>query len=238
MMNRCFCILCFIITFASVAAQETQNKKEYYKWFDSKLGEGNSVLFNGINFKEEYRTEDGTHRFFTKNDFSLSEILYDNQKFYDVTAKYDIYDDQIIVKLPSQSGFNIIKLIKAKIISFNIFGKTFFNLPITDSKNNKEATYSFAEKLISNNSTSLYKKYFKVRKEKVGRDNMKYSSFKNKNHYILEHENKFHIINSKKDLLEIFPDKKKEIKNFYNKNNSLKKLKYDLFLSNLVKSIL
>lgn len=222
-------LLLSTVSFSSFS-QTNSNSKDYYKYFDSKIGIRNSGIFNGIPYKEQYLTINGNHKYFLTSDFVKGTIYFNNQPYYDVDMKYDTYEDNLILKLPSQSKYFFIKLINDKIDKFNIYGKNFVKL-----SNNAEVS-GFHEILYQSKLLNLFKEHKKRIKKIIG-DDFVYYEFNEENSYIVFSDNKYYKINSKKEFIKLFPTHKKNISNFYSTNKSILKSDKDKFMIQLIKYV-
>jgi len=226
-------IFCFFtLNSISFYGQTYANQKTYYKWFDSIVGVENLGIYNGVEYYKQYRTIEGSNEFYISNQFVKGDIVYDGQPYYDIDIIYNVYDDEIIIKLSNQKAFNIIQLIKEKIESFSIDNKRFvrvYNDKNEDFINIKEGFY---ELLFQDNYLTLYKKYIKRRSERLDKD-FAYYIFKDNKEYFLKHNQKYYSVNSKSNFSKIFPEHKKNINTFYKNNKVLRKSNYDMFLNKL-----
>ncbi|WP_405565989.1 hypothetical protein [Polaribacter sp. Asnod6-C07] len=228
----------------NIYAQIDLGAKDYYVWFDTTIGNGNSGIYNGTIFVEKYITKPDNHRFFEENIYKLGNLVYDDQTYYNIQLKYDIHDDQLIAKLPYQSNFLFIKLIKEKIDFFEIYIDE-INLPkekhtfINSSTNLDIVDTSFKgfyQVLYKVKSTILIKKNYKDISKFID-DNLAYIRFSDRSYFALLKDNTYHIINSKKDLIRIYPKQKKNISIFYRKNRKLFKLNESIFYQKLLEDI-
>ena len=122
---RYLILLFFCINSSSLFSQNNSSSENYYNWFDNIIGINNTNLLNGIEFKEEYRTLENNSQYFFSNQFIPGDLIYNGQPYYDVDMKYDIYEDQLIIRLVDNTGYFAIKLIKELVESFKR-GKTGF----------------------------------------------------------------------------------------------------------------
>lgn len=225
-------------------SQTNSDLNDYYTWFDSVIGEGNTDLYNGTIYIEQYRTRKGNHKFFLSNEYKIGDLVYNNQPYYNVYMKYDIYEDELIVKLPNQSSHLFIKLIKEKINRFSIkdYGVNLSSKNhqfITNSSfngNNIESSLSFHEVINKTSSITLLKKNHKKRGEYIANSNS-YSKFSENNHFAILYENNYHRISSKKDFTRLFPDFKKDISAFYRTERKLYKSDKEAFFTTLIEDI-
>lgn len=207
---------------------ETEN---YYLWFDEQVGIENTGLNNGIRYKELYRIKDGKHKFYRTSSFIKGDIIYDEQPYYNIDLKYDLFEDQIIINLQTKNGNSLFQLIKDLISIITIDNKNFVNLYTRQIKNSSNSISGFHEILVSNNTIILYKKHKKIRNKQF--EKIVYSKFKSKNEYYFFTEGEYYLIKSKGEISKIFPDYRKEINSFINNNRVLLNSNYDLFLIQL-----
>ena len=221
----------YSITYSQI---DTENKG-HYQWFDRIVGEGNNSLYNGNTHLEQYRTEDGNHKFFLMNEYVQADILYDNQAYYGVDMKYDLYEDHVIARLPNQSSYLFVRLIPDKIHSFLINGRRFINYRfLTDT--DTQSSSKFYELLFKSSNITLLKKEYKVRSEYIN-DKQLYSKFSSRNYYAIVYDNSYKIVKSRKDFTRLFPSYKKQISAFFRTNRKLYKSSKDIFYKNLVEDI-
>ncbi len=214
----------FILITSIGYGQNTANINEYYSLFDKVVDQKNTGLNNGIVYKELFRTLQGNHQF-SNPKFQLGSVNYDNQKYSNVLLKYDVYSDNLIVKLANEVGDDQIILVKSKIESFIIKGHYFIKSP-----------FGFIALVYQNKSMKILKKHKKTHHEKIKRNNL-YSVFKSQYKHILIYNNEYYILKNKKSIISIFPLLKKEIIEFYRNNKLTFKSNPDYFYTNLFKNI-
>jgi len=226
--------LLFIFTAISSFCQTESDEKDYYKWFDEIVGSENIGLFDGTRFNQKYRTLNGNHNYYLSSKFILGNIVYDDQPYYDIEMKYDIFDDEIIVNLPIQTGYSSFQLIYDKIDSFYLDDRQFIKL--SNYNNSKNVISGFYEISFQDSNLILYKRHIKIRKEYYYKKNV-YSEFSSGDVYLLKFNNTYYQLDSKKDFIKIFPKQKKEINEFYNTYKRLLKSNYDSFMTQLTLGI-
>ena len=225
-------------------SQTSSELNDYYTWFDSVIGEGNTGIYNGTKYIEKYITEKKNHKFFLLNEYKTGNLIYNHQPYYDVYMKYDLHEDELIVKLPYGSYHLFVKLIKEKIDEFSIKDFRTDISPkehrfITNSlfKNNNEASsLGFYEVIDETSSITLLKKHDKGRTDYISGLN-RYSKFTDRNYFAILFKNNYYKIDSKKDLIHLFPDFKNNISAFYRKERKLSKTNKDAFFTALVREI-
>jgi len=229
-------IIFFIFKSISFYGQADPNQKSYYKWFDNIMGVGNIGLYDGVEYREEYRTINDSHQFYLSSKFIFGNMVYDGQPYYDVEMKYNIFNDAVIVKIPDLYGHIAIQLISEKIESFSINNLLFIRLSPEDKETISKDNSGFYEISFQSNHLTLLKKHIKIKKAMVDKEFL-YHTFKDKNEHFIYANNSFHKIKSKKDVLKLFPAQKKSISAFYNFNRKIFKLNIDQFMIRLAKHI-
>ncbi len=225
-------ILLFLFIISSSYSQNQSNQKDYYKWFDNYIGIENTGLFNGLRYKEEYRTIEGNHKFYLTPNFINADIVYDGQSYFDIKMKYDLYEDQIIVNLTTHSGNSILQLLSDKVESFNIKDINFVKLSDKHTLNSNDIIKGIFEIVYKSSNLILYKKNKKIAKKHLTKKYI-YYTFNFKNQYFYYFNNDFYLISSKSSMIRIFPNYKKEINTFYNKNKNLLNSDFDTFIMQL-----
>ncbi len=104
---------------------QTSNDINTYNWFDTTVGRINLDINNGIPHTNSFRTLSTDIHLYLINKYESGKVTYENQTYYDVKLKYDIYRD-ILVLNPDGGSENIgINLIQNKVSSFSILDKNF-----------------------------------------------------------------------------------------------------------------
>ncbi len=194
-------------------AQVNSTEKSYYKWFDAAVGVENTDLYNGVAYVEEFSAGRDNKRFFLSSDFKTGDVHYGGQSYYDIKMKYDVYGDQLIVNLISNSQESVIQLLKNKLYSFNI-GTHFFE-NISDEGAKKVGISGYHEVLVRNPSCTLFKKYRKKKTKRLEKRFYYYEFSDNTSEFVVEIDGSFYYVKSKNDFIKLFPQYKKEINDFY-----------------------
>ncbi len=124
------------------------DQKDYYNWFDDQVGIENTGIFNGIRYKELYRIKDGKHKFYKSSEYQNADLWYDDQPYYDIPLKYDLFEDQLIISLETDTGSSIIQLLKEEVTGFQLDNKRFVHLKgiqLYKSKDHIDAFYEILE---------------------------------------------------------------------------------------------
>lgn len=211
---------------------QTNNEVATYNWFDKNLGIESLDLKNGPAHLNFDKTANNENRYYT-DDFKSGSIIYNNQNYFDLYLKYDIYADELVLRPYKESNTTKINVVKDYVSSFKIGNQKFVNLKELSAPNFKKGYY---EEVILAANTILYIKYYKERNN-VMKENIAYIAYLPKYDYILLKGKDFYLINDKKEIIKLYPEEKRKINDFYFKNRSLKKEDLSLFMKSLMKFI-
>lgn len=213
---------------------QTNTEVNTYKWFDKTVGQGNLDFNNGVPYTNTFQTVGDSHLFLINN-FELGKLSYENQNYFDVKLKYDIYRDILILN-PSEQSENIgISLIQNKVASFSIQDKNFVKLD-RKVENLPEFTAGYYEEYRVASDFVFYIKHHKIQQKTLSENGVFYT-FKDDNTYFLDLKGTVHKITGKNDILKLFPEQKKQINGFYLMNREQRKSDLNLFMKNLMKYI-
>ena len=221
-MKKHVLIICFSFFINSLFSQE--NKQELV-WFDNIIHQKNLPIDQGIIYAEKYRTFNRNHHFLFDNAFLKGNLKYNNQMYYNVSMKYDTYDDNLILKINSKTEIFSIILNKELTSFFQINGRTFYNINSS----------GFYEILYKSKNETLVKKHFS-KKETLEKEFV-YSNFTHEEKLFIFKDNKFHTMSNEKDFHEIFPTKKKVITDFFEMNKRKNIEDNAGFILNLIKKL-
>jgi hypothetical protein len=233
--NYSVVIFVHILSFLFLPATHGQIKDEqsdYYNWFDEITGIENSNLFEGTLNVEKYITLGKSYKFLDSPDYLIGNITYDGEPYFNIDMKYDLYEDEVLLGLRSNSGIKMLQLIKDKIDEFVIDGRKFINL-----KNERDKSLhvpGFHEVLMETSFFTLLKRHKKIKYTRYKKSRV-FHKFVGANEYYLEYENHFYNIKGKKGIARIFPDYKTEM----NKHSveSLRKTDMDEYIIGLLRVI-
>ena len=223
-------LITFLLIAISLRSQDRLEEADHLSWFDQQVGIENTALYEGVIYKENYRTINDQIKFYETAEWLNGTVVYSHQLFSNILLRYDVFADQLTVKRLDRLGGGAILLFKDRISSFTIDGKVFVNV-----KNSSSNTSfgGFCELLSFNSENRLLAKHQKrnfLRKDR----NFVYYEFKDlQKIYVLDLGGKYHELKSKKDLIKILPDQKKEIDLFFQKNKRLRDKETDAFMISL-----
>lgn len=212
---------------------QTSNDINTYNWFDTTVGRSNLDINNGIPHTNPFRTLGNDIHLYLINKYELGKVAYEDQAYYDIKLKYDIYRD-ILVLNPDGGSDNIgINLAQNKVSSFSIQDKNFIK---RERKNEDipEFTTGYYEETKISPDLVLYIKHHKDMQKTINESSL-YYTFKENNSFFIDLKGKIYPIKSKSDLIKLFPEQKKQINGFYLLNRELRKSDLNQFMKNLMK---
>ncbi|RDY61408.1 hypothetical protein [Flagellimonas nanhaiensis] len=217
------------------AFAQDQAQVEYYNAFDEKVGIENTGLYQGILYLEKYRTINEQTQFFKTRDFLKGHVCYDGQCYYDLDLKYDVFEDEVLLKLITKAGGGTIKLFKEYVDSFEIDGTSFVKIEEKDIPSLN--AYGFYAVALQSSIFTLYTKYNKKDFERKDRSSVYYEFLDGPSEHVLLYNGAYHTLNSKKDAVQLFPELKRDIDKFYGIARSLRKSDPNGFQVSLLRRI-
>ena len=213
------------------AFSQTNSENNIYETYDKIVGLDNTGLYNGTEFTDAFLNTDGSYRYFKGFDYSKGSVIYNGQKYVNVSLKYDLLEDNLLVRSDDNLSIFNVKLIPEFVNSFSIYNNNFVRLTGT---NLNISGSGFFESAYIGNDLSLYIKHTKKKKDKALKSGIQYK-FSEVNFYVLKTNGKYHLVNSEKDIEKILPEKKEEIRSFSKSYNALYKSNRDSYMAKLVK---
>ncbi len=229
-----FLILLFSVSGYLLSAQEPQLEASYLQWFDQQVGIENTALYDGIIYRESFRTINDNVKFFKTAQWLTGSVVYAGQKFSEIPMKYDVFGDQLIIKQEDRLGGGALLLFKDKVEKFNLLDSEFVNIKNIPAET---GLVGFFELLWQNGKMRLLAKLQKDDFLRKDRASVYYEFINSKKIHVLELEGKYYILKNKKDVVAIFPDLKKQIDAFFQKNKRLRSRDTDAFMISLINSI-
>lgn len=203
--------------------------------FDKAIGIQNTGLYQGTVYSEKYRTVNEKTQFFKTKQFLSGSVTYEGQDYYDLELKYDLYEDQVLLKLVTSAGGGTLRLLPDRLSSFVLDGHRFIKILPKDTPDIN--LYGFYEISMVGGQFTLFTKYTKKSLERKDRRSIYYEFVPGKSEYVLLYKDAYHVIASKKDVVTLFPDQKKQIDKFYNLARGLRNSDLDAFQIALMKRI-
>ncbi len=169
-----------------------------------------SHLYNGkeyIEFKKNM-PEVGT-LFFNSPEWEEGEVFYDGELYENVSMRYDLLRDKLIVE---HKGFSDIELINEKIKYFTIKGHSFVRLESKPDSKSAITTGFYDE--IYDGATKVLVKRWKVTEEKVETQFSMTLTFKDKSAIFILKDGVYYPVGSKSSALKVFGEQKSALKKF------------------------
>ncbi len=213
------------------AFSQDNSQNKIYETYDKIVGLDNTGLYNGTEFTDPFLNTDGSFRYFNGFDYTKGSLKYNGQYYTNVSLKYDLLDDNLLVRSDDNLSIFNVKLIPEFLSEFSIYNKHFIRLTAT---NLSLSGNGFFEKAYPGKDLSLYIKHTKKKKDKPLKSGIQYS-FKEANFYVLQNEGVYYLVDSSKDIEKILPLQKEHIRNFHKTYKSLSKTDFDTYMTKLVK---
>ena len=218
--------LLFLVLFLSLfsSAQNKSDNSSYYNWYDDVVGVENTGLYVGYEYKDQFRITEEDHKFFQSHDFLTGSLTSNGQTYYSQELKYNVFDDELIIKLKNKSGETIMQLIKNDLDGFSINDQHFYKFNnVTGDGSNISGFYEVIKK---NKHLLLIKKHSKRKIKKLDK-NVIYFEYKDRKprYYIIQNGTSYEL-RSKNDFAGIFPEYKNEIREFISKSKSDMEIEY------------
>jgi hypothetical protein len=234
LINR-LCLLVIIwVCVAPSRIYGQENERANYIWFDQIIGETNSGIYRGTEYRELYRGDKEQHKFFLKPNFVAGQVVYDQQPFYAIDLLYDVFGDELLVRHIGINGSPIVQLLRSKVASFEIEGHQFVNLDLHMGQG--VAISGFCEVLFTDKLFTVYKKHLKKILRKSDKESV-YYSFKDKHAYYIQYNGNYHKLVSERDLLIIFPENKKDLQHIQDRHKEFRKSDPEFYLIAILKDL-
>lgn len=220
-------VLCVLLLDTIGVAQNKVLDTALYTWSDSIIGQPNTGLFNGIVYVEKHKMINEKHKFFEEYNFVLGKVIFDGKPFENILLKYNIYEDQLILRYSFAPNEPSILIDKNKINGFTLLGHNFVNLKIETEK--QETINGFFERLVVKNGVELLKKYNKRIRNKTN-DKIKYQEFLDDPSYYVYLNQKCILVKNPKKLAKQFTSFKSIIEKVDLEESTIKSNNYDSYL--------
>ncbi len=231
LINKKLLLLVLIISLGCFS----QNKNSI-KQNDSLVGYENLAYNNGLVYYNKYKVTSQNTSQFLENKYNLGILQYNNQTFYDVNMKYDVFEDVLLFKSNSQLALET-SLITKQVDYFILKNKKFRKIETVSADNIVTVNAGYFEENEINEKSTLFVKHKKIIKVDSRSEKLSHIFYDYKIYYIY-YNNKLEEISSKNDIIKLFPTLKKEIKQFYKENSNQKENNIQLFYQNLFKTII
>ncbi|HSD14679.1 MAG TPA: hypothetical protein VLB74_08530 [Flavobacterium sp.] len=225
-------LIAFAIVFFNLNHLQGQSSDEtLFKAFDLAIGKENLAINNGPIHINEYRIINNKHQYYPTEKFENSSIVYNDQLYFDIPIKYDIYKDLVIYR-PQESNAIGIELIREKTTSFTVNNKKFIYIANLFFQIN-QIKPGYYEENVTGKNFIFYIKHHRDKREILKGSSVFYE-FEDNYEYYIKKDNSFNRISSKKDLIRLFPEYKRKINDFYFSSKKLLKSNEPLFFEKMI----
>lgn len=209
--------------------QQSNQVESQYEWFDSLIGVTNSGIFEGEAYYDVYNVRNDRHQFFESSRFQIGSATYNGQTYFNLTLKYDIFNDNVIVKNKEVYWVPPMTFDSNLLPKFSIGGNEFVNF----KKSISDGDSGFFEIILKSNTYSLLKKHKKKLFIKTENEIL-YHEFKDDYNYYLQKGAAFFKLKTAKELNSIYPEHKKLIKELAIRYKRIKKSDFDGYLKSIL----
>jgi len=168
-----------------------------------------SPLYNGPAFDEYPRSIRGT-AFLNAEAWAKGSVFYDGVLFNNVSLRYDVYKDLVVVLLYNQ--FSSYSLISERVKYFDLSGHHFISI-LGDSTGIKPGFYDE----VYGGPTPVLIKLVKSKQERTGMD-ATYTEFEDHTYYYIGVNSHYFEVSSEGDALKVLKSHKKEIQQYVRAN--------------------
>lgn len=227
-----FVIVMFSLLCASICTGQYSDDTDFaYPLFDQSVGNENTDLYQGLVYRQKYRTINALTPFLGENAYTKGTVHYNGQSYFEKDLKYHVFDDELLLKLNANVGGITIKLIKEYVTGFELLGRNFVRI-LRDEANGMDRS-GFFEVTATSKELTLYVKHTKRSFEKKDRSILYYEFKDGRGAYYFLWKNKYHQIKAKKDVISLFPNQKQKIDDTYKSLKRLRTNKPIAFMSEL-----
>jgi len=164
---------------------------------------GHERILNGSEYIE-YQPTGKEHPYYLSNEWSEGNIEYDGPIFKNISFRYNIHTDEIIIE--KESPYRMIQLVKNKVVHFTLNGHHFKSLY------SKSLPLGYYDCLIEGD-VSLYAKRVKELKETTSSGKV-VREFTEKTRFFVKKNDIYYFITGKKALIKILRDHSQELTSF------------------------
>ena len=214
----------FFSTGFSGWTQETnlpQDLQQAYENFDATLGIQNTDIFTGVEYIEKHRMINEKHKFYGINEFVPATVYYEDLPYFKIPVKYNIFDDVLLVNLPSQRGQSDFKLLATRLDGFILNSTRFVNFY------NPESEFSGIYELVyESDEMQVLKKHRRSFRKVSSREIVHYEFKARSPGYYFKYRGDIYEL-SRNNMLELFPNHKQEVREQYRKYRKQQKDRRD-----------
>jgi len=198
------------------------------------IGQTNTGIYKGVAYDEPFRVINERHQFFKERNFVLGSVIYDGLPYSHLQLKYDVYNDELLIRNSEAVGFPVMIFDKNKVANFSIKKYSFKKIDTVLAGEKKLMGYF--EVLLKTDSLVFYKKHSK---KLLTRTDQKvvYHEFRDGYSYYLYFENNYYRLKKVNDLGGIFPKYRKSLKTLRNRHASQRKSSPDIYMISILSDL-
>jgi len=218
----------------AMKGQQASHNDLFYNWFDKQVGIENTGLYEGIVYKEQYRTINENTQFYRSPDFLPGSVVYKGQPYANLLLKFNVYADELLLKVESHLGGNTLQLFSDKVSEFTIDGVPFVHIFNVGADQDLSGFYEVS---YQDPAITLLTRYSKKLFSRKDRRSVYYEFLEGKMDYILHYREHYYSMDSKRDIIALFPGLKGEINDFYNRARAQRRTNPHAFTIALMRRI-
>lgn len=172
--------------------------------YDQKFGEQSHVYNGSVYFNRFALATLKGHTFYGEDDWQDGYVFYDGQLYEDVSLRYDLFLDKVIIEHPAGQE---IELITEKVDYFKIGNQVFDRLVLPSP--------GFYARIYSGD-IKVYARHYKTIQEKPGTTTM-ITEFLTKRKLYIVRQGNYYAVHSRASALKVFAERKSDLKKFLNR---------------------
>lgn len=170
-------------------------------------------LYNGTEYLDYGKPHLEGDQFFKSKAVARGDIFYDGTWHRQVPMLYDLVTDEII--MPHNSSGLMMKLVNAKIDTFQLHGHTYVRQK-ADNSGQTVIQPGFYDLMYNNNIQFLVKRSKSIQ-ERAAQGGME-GEFKPASKYYIRKDGNIHQVSSRGSVLKVFKDKKRQLQKYASSN--------------------
>jgi hypothetical protein len=218
-MTKCSCVFILFFVLSDLQAQSytpdsvSGNSRVNYAIHLYFAQRGDELaIYNGVQH-EEYPSSIEGHAYFISSAWQQGSVTYDNVLYENMTMKYDLLKDQVIIA-PNGPGGIYLALYSPRVNQFSFSGYDFIRLDKIDD--NGELATGFYEELVKGKLTVLARRT-KIIDERISGGALS-RKFEEKEKYYLFITGSYYPVQNKESILNVLKGRRKEIQDFISSN--------------------
>ncbi|MEO1010161.1 MAG: hypothetical protein AAFX53_02580 [Bacteroidota bacterium] len=190
-----------------------EDLSSYYNMFDTIIGIENLEIHYGVVYVEKHRAKTKKTKFFPSPNFTLGHAIIDHMPYYSLNLKYNVYEDELLMKIANKLGGEILRVYKEKVNGFTINGHRFTKIKAPKTGNQK-IDPGFYAVLLEKPLFTLLKKHRKLLTDTLG-ENLVFFEFEDLDpDFVLYYGLDYHKLKRIRDVQAVFPGYTEQLDDF------------------------